>query len=151
LPNPGSRPTERRDWSDDDLKNQSIGTIEASELILSSMNRITDAGLVHLSSFAGLRKLWLDDMGVNELKQANVSDAGLVHVGKLTSLTSLSVCTNAITDQGLARLHSLKNLKILYHDGLSSPGITADGLDRLKAAVPTLKAYDRAARRIRTQ
>jgi len=82
-------------------------------------NPITDAGLVHLKSMGSLKRLTLD--------QTQVTDDGMALVKQLKSLESLSVPSH-LTDQGLAHLAELPNLKHLWAGGSSNSPITDEGL-----------------------
>ncbi len=109
-----------------------------TELCLSSMERITDDGLRHLTRLPELQKLWLDDL-------EGITDSGLAHVGQIIGLTFLSICTESLTDKGVAHLHALKSLKCLHYDQprFSGIGITNSALHKLKTAVSGLMSYRR--------
>jgi len=84
-------------------------------------SRVTDAGLVHLSSMKSLVHL--------SLMVPGITDAGLVHLKGLTDLQSLSLREMQITDDGLKSLKGLRNLRFLNLHG--SP-ITDEGLSHLR-------------------
>lgn len=89
--------------------------------------RITDAGLKHLSSLAKLERL--------NLYGNKVSDGGLIHLKPLKQLRSLNLSLTPITDLGLSHLTTLQNLQhleLLYSAGFAGPKITNNGLKPLQ-------------------
>lgn len=119
-----------------------------------SRTNITDGGLKHLAAMQQLEHLDLvgtqvSGTGFAELEGLGqlhtlwlgspVTDQGLQHIGRLTSLTTLYIDSNLLTDDGLAGLSSLKNLQ---HLRLSwSPGVTDAGLVHLEC-LPMLRYLD---------
>ncbi len=63
----------------------------------------------------------------------NVDDRGMDHVAEMTQLESLNLNGLRITDAGLRKLHSLKNLKLL---SAYVTDITPEGIEEFKTAVP---------------
>jgi hypothetical protein len=88
---------------------------------------ISDQTLAMIASFAELEEL--------DLSQTAVTDAGLAHLAALSKLKSLWLTGTPIGDAGLARLAGLKQLETLDVNGTKA---TAEGYDRLKAALPRL-------------
>lgn len=100
-----------------------------TDLVLGSMDGITDAALARIGTFEKLG--WLDltktqitDTGVAHLKGCRslrdlsiattpISDNSLATVGKLNTLEELDISGTPVTDAGLAHLGSLSNLKVL--------------------------------------
>jgi internalin A len=88
-----------------------------------SMCRVTDEGLVVLKRMPRLRRL---NLGSN-----NLSNAGLMHLRELSQLEELNLHFNRrITDDGLAHLATLTNLKTL---DLSYTTTSDEGLAHLRA------------------
>ncbi|MCH2212428.1 MAG: PQQ-binding-like beta-propeller repeat protein [Fuerstiella sp.] len=89
-------------------------------------DRISDAGLEHLSGLQDLERL--------NLSGNLISDDGLQHLKPLTRLEELDLSLLPITDDGLRHLAPLKNLqqlKLLYSEGFSGTNITDQGLETL--------------------
>ena len=116
--------------------------------------QITDASLVHLSKFSGLKVL--------ELTSTNIGDDGLEAIGGLLGLESLGLSHSRITTRGLNNLKQLKllreiwlsgtavddlglkcfeKLNLLVQLGLSSTRITDAGLDYLAHLKNLLRVY----------
>jgi hypothetical protein len=114
---------------------------------------ITDAGLAHLKGMKGLRGLVLckarvtdaglaylggmPDLEVLDLAGNKITDAGLAHLAKAPQLWDLDLSGTSVGDAGLAHLTKVKTLRMLALS--KNPKITADGLQKLKAALPELK------------
>ena len=89
-------------------------------------NFVSGNDLKHLGKISGLAKLRLDN---------NFDDAAMEHVADLQSLEFLSVGNTRITQKGLGRLASLKNLQQLaIPRRLELP-------EDLKAALPNLRRH----------
>lgn len=124
--------------ADDQLRHIAHLT-DLRELDLSQTN-ILGTGLKYLAKIDSLKKLWLSGthVGDNELscllelssleglglRATPTTDAGMVHVGKITSLESLSLSAG-VSDEGLAQLKDLKNLRWL---STGDRGVTDKGL-----------------------
>lgn len=95
-----------------------------------------------------------------DLSRTKVTDEGLKHIGKLARLTHLNLSRTQITDKGLEHLSGLRSLQHLnlYGTGVSNAAlptlakhrklkalytwqtkITADGLSKLRKALPDAK------------
>ncbi|WP_207394696.1 hypothetical protein [Bremerella alba] len=125
-----------------------------TDLVLSSMDKITDASLTRIGTFESLR--WLDltktkitDAGIAHLTgcrslrdlslaTTRLSDAGLAAIGKLSTLEELDISGTPVTDAGLDHLRSLSNLKVLR---MAVTQITDEGLLKL-AGLQDLQMID---------
>ena len=87
------------------------------------LNKITDAGLVHLKTLTKLQ-------GLN-LVGLPITDAGLDAVKDLPNLGGLYLDRTRVTGPGLSRLKSLPGLAVLY---LDESAVTDEGLSHLKGA-----------------
>lgn len=124
-----------RDVSIVDLKQlRSLSAL--TSLVLNGNPRITDAGLVELSSIKTLRWLYLGQTGI--------TDAGLSHVNRLTELESLDLSGTAISPQALKSLPNLEKLRELL---LENTKLTDAGLVHL-ANFPGLIRLDLSSTRI---
>lgn len=133
--------------SDQDILALPEGT-PTTDLVLATMDGITDAALSRIGTFEKLR--WLDltktkitDSGVAHLTgcrslrdlsiaTTRISNESLATVGKLSTLEELDISGTPVTDAGLAHLRGLSNLKVLR---LAVTQIGDEGLlqlDRLK-------------------
>lgn len=99
------------------------------ETLLVWQTDVTDAGLAVVGELPKLNKLQLKALG-------DVTDAGMDHVAKATMLVDLDLSESGVTDEGLAKLHGLKNLTTL---NVANTAITEDGIDAIKEAIPGLK------------
>ena len=70
------------------------------------------------------------------LVNAPVTDAGIQHLLRLTGLKRLNIAGTQITDDGLVALSGLQNLEWVC---VSRTGVTITGVDRLKAARPSVE------------
>ena len=71
---------------------------------------VTDRGLAYLKSLSYLKKL-----NVRKREQKDqITDAGMVHLAQINSLEYLDLPNYGITDNGLAPISKLKNLKHLW-------------------------------------
>jgi hypothetical protein len=111
---------------------------------------MTDAHLRTICGLPQLRVLTLDGSSVTDaqmklvtralgLKSLSftgtaVTDVGLAEVGKLHGLEMLRMDATNITDVGLRRLEKLGGLTVL--DLRNCPGVTAQGVARLRKALP---------------
>ncbi len=135
------------DVVNDDLMAR-VGRLRGLEsLTLNGCKGVTDAGMVHVGRLGQLTSLDVgftsisgvslkDFAGLSRLKRldlpsTSVSDAELAHVRGLTSLEWLQIFGNSpgITDEGLAHLRHLVNLKVI---SLHAPRITTVGLAHLR-------------------
>jgi len=87
------------------------------------LNKITDAGLVHLKGLTTLMSLNLDGLPV--------TDAGLDTLSGLPGLGGLYLKRTQVRGPALGRLRSLPGLAVLYLDGSA---VNDDGLSGLKGA-----------------
>jgi hypothetical protein len=113
----------KKDFEDDDLKKVVEKYPDLNVLDLESCNKITDAGLEHLSKLDNLTSLDLANCPY-------ITNDGLAHLSNFTNLTSLSLKScNKITDKGLEHLGNLTNLTSLNLN--SCWKITDKGLEHL--------------------
>ncbi len=63
----------------------------------------------------------------------NIDDRGMDHVAEMTQLESLNLNGLHITDSGLRKLHSLRNLKLL---SVYVTDVTSEGVAEFRQAVP---------------
>lgn len=105
------------------------GLGQLSELDLSNCP-VVDAGLEPMAAFPGLSKLYL--------KNTKVGDAGLAHLSRAPKLQHLDLAGTDVGDAGIAHLGMVKTLKSL---NLPRTKVTPEGINKLKAALPTLKVY----------
>lgn len=96
-------------------------------LNLGGCDQIGDGTLEHLEAATSLATLNLDSC-------SRISDRGLESLSRLKSLRVLTLSDCSVTDDGLKRLHGLKELKFVRLR--RCPGVTADGLAALKGALP---------------
>jgi hypothetical protein len=75
-----------------------------------------------------------------ELDGTEISDVGLIHLKNAKRLRHLYLSRTRITDAGLAHLHGLPDLRSVALDDTAT---TPDGVAALKAATPTIQAFDR--------
>jgi WD40 repeat protein len=118
-----------------------------------SRARITDTGLANLSGLVNLESLFLDGTQVtngglkhlrgmtklrtlelNHLK--GVTDEGLAELSVLSNLNRLSLPGTGVSDAGLAHLCRIKTLTSVY---LNRTKVTAEGVKRLKASLPSCR------------
>ncbi|MBN2129568.1 MAG: hypothetical protein JW741_08725 [Sedimentisphaerales bacterium] len=93
--------------------------LNSLEKVYLAGTHVGDNELAHLAVLPSLRSLSLGETPTN--------DPGMVHVGKITSLETLALSAG-ITDEGLAHLENLTNLRRL---SATNQGITDDGLAHL--------------------
>jgi hypothetical protein len=92
-------------------------------------DQLTDKGLAQIAG--------LPLTSLNLCFSAAITDAGLKHIAECRELASLNLDgLSAVTDKGLAMLRSLQNLSDLR---VSDTGVTAEGIEALRQAIPALK------------
>ncbi|MDQ3623372.1 MAG: hypothetical protein M3463_12915 [Verrucomicrobiota bacterium] len=109
---------------------------------------ITDAGLEKLNWLTRVERLQLGGTKVTgeglrqfpalkwlRLDATPITDEGLRHVGSLTNLEQLYLDLTQISDAGLTHLMGLKKLRVL---NLHQTKVTAEGVEALKRALPTV-------------
>jgi len=69
---------------------------------------ITNDGLVHLQKLPNLTFLRLEQGTYYPGEKPHVSDEGLEHIANMPKLTELMVSTLGVTDEGIARLQSMR-------------------------------------------
>ena len=99
------------------------------ELTVSFPDTTTDGDLGELCELRAVYDL--------RLAEARISDKGLRTVSELRELHHLDLCSTGVTDEGLRHLKLLSNLEEL--DLRDCPDITAEGVARLKKALPNCK------------
>lgn len=82
-----------------------IGTFEKLRWLDLTKTKITDSGVAHLTGCRSLRDL--------SIATTRISNASLATVGKLSTLEELDISGTPVTDAGLAHLRGLSNLKVL--------------------------------------
>lgn len=123
---------------------QSLGGLEVL-----SLNMIKNPGGISLAlkGLTRLRKLSLQNMHLNDaalehvgtmtrledlqLNVTDVGDEGLAHISGLENLQRLGLNATKVTDHGLKHLSQMQDLRELAL--ISSPGVTATGLQELSA------------------
>ncbi len=119
----------KADIGDADLVHLSRLT-NLEELVLTGCSRVTNDGLVHLSSLKKMTLLSLSGTGVE--------DAGMEHIQELDALRWLVLTGSNISDEGLAYLKNCRSLEIL---GIDFTGVTDAGLAHL-AGMESLAELD---------
>ena len=69
---------------------------------------ITNEGLIHLQKLPNLTFLRLEQGTYYPGEKPRVSDEGLEHIANMPKLTELMVSTLGVTDEGIARLQSMR-------------------------------------------
>jgi Leucine-rich repeat (LRR) protein len=87
--------------------------------------QVTNRGLAYLKSMPALKKLNVGKVGGG---QARITDAGMTHLAQINSLEYLHLPNFGITDEGLATIAGLQNLKHLWVCGRSNSPLTDNGL-----------------------
>jgi Leucine-rich repeat (LRR) protein len=101
-----------------------IGSFPQLEsLVLSRQQRITDAGLKHLSNLKTLQSITLEG--------TNISDAGIQHLRGLTELTRLALDNTKVGDETLRLAETMPKLKQISVHGT-------------KVSVAALRRFDKA-------
>jgi hypothetical protein len=132
--------------TDEGLKE--VGRLRRLErLYMWDARRVSDAGIAHLKNLKTLRQVHCSDSRIGDeslrvlgrlprleklsLQGNNLTDEGLAHLKGLSQLKRLTVGLGKtkITDAGLAHLANLKNLQQL---GLQRTDVTSDGLKHLE-------------------
>jgi hypothetical protein len=145
-------------WNADELTDRGVahlaglGSLKDLEITDSKM---TAEGLTHLARLARLESLHIagsrvDDEWLARLAmmkqirslgfasgQSEITDGGLSHLSDLKGLEVLDIQGSRVTDRGLAILERLPNLKEVWID--DCPGISDEGIGKLKAARPGLR------------
>jgi len=139
--------------SDDDLAKLSpLTNLRFLSFQCRSPERMTGAGLSHLSAMKKLRTLDFNGQHITDdalrhlrpLQELNyvclfntkVTDAGMVHLKELKNLTAVNVSFTEVTDLGLLRLKDVPKLSnVIARDS----GITEAGVGKLKAISPNCK------------
>lgn len=106
-----------------------LAALKRLETLSLSGDMVSNAGLAHLAGFANLRHL--------SLSGCTVTDAGLKHLSRLDRLRSLELSETRVTDEGLKHLADLNELRLLFIG--RSARVTAEGVARLRKALPALK------------
>jgi hypothetical protein len=126
------------------------------KLRLNNCELLSDRCVIHLSALTGLKELYLGnsqitDAGLDQLITPDwsgydcltalglsycrgITDRGIRYIAELSGLTWLSLSGTKVTDEGLASLSCLSNLRQLYlpREG----GVTRAGVDTLQQALP---------------
>ena len=124
-------------------------------LILEDCDRLTDAGLRHLTGLRRLQELRLSrtkitDEGLDSLssmrqlkslhlEETALTDDGLAKLAHLQQLEELWLLDTAVTDAGVEHLAKLKSLREL---DLTWTQMTPQGVERLRTALPNCKVYE---------
>ncbi len=90
--------------------------------------QVSDQGLASLTALPNLQKL---DIGKRDAGQTQITDAGMAHLARIPSLTYLDLPNGGITDQGLARIATLKNLRHLWVGGYTNSPLNDAALKHL--------------------
>ncbi|GJP48727.1 hypothetical protein CLOM_g12527 [Closterium sp. NIES-68] len=106
-----------RDTDVSDTALEGIGLLSTLEGLVLDDTKVTDAGLLHLTSLS--RLLTLGFVGCQD-----VTSAGMVHIRRLTGLERLFMGRSGVQDDGLQHLTSLTKLKLLR----VAPGVTNAGM-----------------------
>lgn len=131
-----------------------VSQLDELKVLLLCDTAVTDDGLTILSAFTRLDKLWIrSDVITNEgLKHVaslssirelscecdQVNDTGVRYLAGMRELRYLSLAGTRVTDAGLMVLGELSHLETL---SLYQTIVTADGVGRLKAALPCCQIY----------
>jgi hypothetical protein len=115
---------------------------------------LEDRHLRHIGRLPALERLWLlrcgitgsGLKGIGSLKQLEsvllegreLRDAVLAHLGEVESLKGLFLEGGKLTDRGLKHLHRLVGLDYIT---LRYVGVTKDGVELLKVALPTTQIF----------
>jgi hypothetical protein len=117
--------------------------------VLASREQLTAASTAHLSDLRGLRRLRLDNVAEDALRNVakiphleeldllstTVGDKGVAHLAGMRSLTSLNLGYTRVTDDGLAHLKQLPGLPNLKALSLGGGKVTKAGAERLQKAL----------------
>lgn len=124
-------------------------------LILEDCDRITDAGLRHLTGLRRLQELRLSRTKVTDdgldslsnmrqlkslhLEETALTDDGLAKLAHLQQLEELWLLDTAVTDAGVEHLAKLRSLREL---DLTWTQVTPQGVERLRTALPDCEIYE---------
>ncbi|MEM1097074.1 MAG: c-type cytochrome domain-containing protein [Bacteroidota bacterium] len=89
---------------------------------------LSDADLAPLAALTNLSRLRLD-------RNEALTDAVFDHLGSLANLSSLNLYGTSVSDQSVAALTAMRNLKAVY---LWQSAVTAEGAARLQASRPEM-------------
>ncbi|WP_372367701.1 hypothetical protein [Candidatus Uabimicrobium sp. HlEnr_7] len=112
----------RKNIDNNYLRKYVSSLVNLVRLDLSNNTKITNAGLVHITSLLNLNDLRLHSCGIG--------DEGLSHLAKLTKLSSLQLFNTNVSGKGLKHLANLKELYYLNLGGNSNE--FNNGLEHLK-------------------
>lgn len=105
----------------------SVGSVSISSNGNTGENQLnTDEGLGYVSAARRLESLVLFN--------TKVTDKGIEHLAELKKIQYLKISSLEITDASVPQLSKLQSLKRLWTSGTS---ISAEGVDRLRSALPT--------------
>jgi hypothetical protein len=129
---------------------ETVAKLTRLEIIQFNSPAVTDGGLCKLSRLTALEHAnfygtQLADNGIKAISNAkqlrtldvsatHVTDGGMDYLSALTKLEEISLNNTAVTNAGLIKLKTLRGLKKL--DVGLNKGITLEGVDALKAAIP---------------
>lgn len=136
-PDTSKPPAERRLITDEELAD--ISELEHISMMTLSVAQISDAGLMHLGKMPRLLALFLNgnDRQRGSQGPAKITAAGLRHLEGLRGLLYLSLCSLQITDDALAGLEEMTQLRLL---SLDNTAVTDAGLGIFKEAFPNLES-----------
>jgi hypothetical protein len=117
-------------------------------------DRVDENALAAIASLPQLKFLSLQAEGLNDqhvarftergqldrltFQSATVTDSGLAQLSQLRGLSYLSIVAPRITDAGLVLLAEMPNLTFVE---LISTDVTAEGVERLRAALPNCDVH----------
>lgn len=135
LPEPAQISLRASASTDEGLHAMSSSNID--HLFINGCYDITDNGL---QGFEELRTLVLigDNRRIDRLA---ISDAGLAHIGRMKKLVHLEILGAPITDEGLKQL---ENLSLLRRFRYRNTSVTAEGITRLRRALPQCRVEEAA-------
>ena len=111
---------------------ESVAAMPQLEKLNLWLTRIDDAGLEHLSGKTQLTRLNLDNV-------SGITDRSLDVIGGLGNLRLLHLGGTGVTEAGLPKLYGLKKLETLF---ITRLGISDEGVEALKAAMPWLETVE---------
>ncbi len=114
------------------IKNDAIGALSGIKNNVShldlSRTSVTDGVLSEVKKFNNLT--WLN------LKNTSITDRGIEKLTSLPYLTYLNLVSSKVTDQSIETIASLKKLEEVY---LWNSDVSAEGIARLRKALPNAK------------
>ncbi len=132
-----------------------IATLPGTLSLILTSDNITDRGLAHIARMSELSALELESRSVTadgyarlrtvklmalifrgRNNRQRVDDSWILRLADLTRVRYLYLDDTRVTDAGLAELHRAKGLQGLW---LSGTHATAEGVNRLQAALPNCK------------